>query len=148
MQCTCCVPSISHLRDPPPESADCRQNADDERRGTFALHALAEDALEQPLAMLAHGRLGVRVDHKCVRDADASRQFPVHPGRTSHVERRGALLPSWGRSQQLGNKVGKLSVRFAPRTRLVKNACWGERGRCRHNVPRISSSPLNETLLG
>lgn len=46
---------------------------------TFALHALAEEALEQALAVLADGGTGVGVDGEGVRHLDPAQHHLLHP---------------------------------------------------------------------
>lgn len=46
---------------------------------TFALHPLAEEALQQPLAELTHGRPSVGVDGERVRDFDPAQDHLLHP---------------------------------------------------------------------
>lgn len=50
---------------------------------TFALHALAEEAFQQALAVLADGGTSVGVDGEGVRDLDPTQDHLLHPDGTS-----------------------------------------------------------------
>lgn len=50
---------------------------------TFALHALAEEAFQQALAVLADGGTSVGVDGEGVGDLDSTQDHLLHPDGTS-----------------------------------------------------------------
>lgn len=59
---------------------------------TFALHPLAEETLQQALAVLADGGTGVSVDGKGVRNFDSTQDHLLHPDGTTTQQR--VMLPS------------------------------------------------------
>ena len=70
---------------------------------TFALHALAEESLQQTFAELADGGAGIRVDGEGVRDFDPTQDHLLHPDGTTAQQRvtlagtqEGALLRPGG----------------------------------------------------
>lgn len=54
---------------------------------TFALHPLAEEALQQAFAVLADRGTGVGVDGKGVRDFDPTQDHLLHPDGTTAQKR-------------------------------------------------------------
>lgn len=54
---------------------------------TFALHPLAEEALQQTLAVLADGGTSVGVDGEGVRDFDPTQDHLLHPDGTTAQQR-------------------------------------------------------------
>lgn len=70
---------------------------------TFALHPLAEETLEQALAVLADGGTSVSVDGKGVRNFDSTQDHLLHPDGTTAQQR--VVLPS-RQEGALGEKRG------------------------------------------
>lgn len=58
---------------------------------TFALHPLAEETLQQALAVLADGGTRVCVDGKGVRNFDSTQHHLLHPDGTAAEQ--GVTLP-------------------------------------------------------
>lgn len=59
---------------------------------TFALHPLAEETLQQALAVLADGGTSISVDGKGVRNFDSTQDHLLHPDGTTTQQR--VMLPS------------------------------------------------------
>lgn len=57
-----------------------------------ALETLLKESFQELTTKVAHGRLRVRVDDKCVRDLDAARHFLFDPKRTSGANGRPAVF--------------------------------------------------------
>jgi hypothetical protein len=57
-----------------------------------ALETLLKESFQELTTKVAHGRLRVRVDDKCVRDLDAARHFFFDPKRTSGANGRPAVF--------------------------------------------------------
>ncbi len=79
---------------------------------TFALHPLAEEALQQTLAELADGGTSVGVDGEGVRDFDPTQDHLLHPdgttaqqGVTLPSSQEGALLQPGGREEKTKRRV-------------------------------------------
>lgn len=70
---------------------------------TFALHPLAEETLQQALAVLADGGTSISVDGKRVRNFDSTQDHLLHPDGTSTQQR--VMLPSH-QEGALGEKRG------------------------------------------
>lgn len=84
---------------------------------TFALHALAEEALQQALAELADGGTGVGVDGEGVGHFDPAQHHLLHPDGTATQQR----VPLCGAQQgALGERGGgvKTPVRDQEATHL------------------------------
>jgi len=57
-----------------------------------ALETLLEESFKELTAKMAHSRLRVRVDDKCVRDLNAARHFLLDPKRTAGADGRPAVF--------------------------------------------------------
>lgn len=77
---------------------------------TFALHPLAEEALQQTFAELTDGGTGVGVNGEGVRDFDPTQDNLLHPDGTT--AQQGVTLPGTneGALHQLRKKGGKKNL--------------------------------------